>query len=272
MRTLSKNQNLPILSRFSPRANYVPHLDEIQGFKQAQEIAFKSAIECEHFIKVGWSEKQAANLFEEILRDHGVKNFFHLPFVWFGENTRFVNVRKYRDFAPSNRRLSENEVVILDAAPIYKGFTCDIGHTYSCGENKDYESMRLYLNSLREKIPNLFFEKKSGEEIWSEIDDDIKNMGFENIHALYPFSVLGHRLHESVEALGQVRILNFEWNSYWNLLSRGVFGQILSPHYDGDLVGLWAIEPHIGNKKFGIKFEEILIVHRAGAYWLKDHL
>jgi hypothetical protein len=35
--------------------------------------------------------------------------------------------------------------------------------------------------------------------------------------------------------------------------------------------GLWAVEPHIGLRDVGVKFEEILVVASCGdAYWLDD--
>jgi len=267
---ISKLDKLPFISHLSPSVQFSPNLDEEMGFLKAQKVAFKSALEVQLMIKEGWSEIQTAKLMEEILRDNGVKSFFHRPFVWFGENTRYVNVKKYSDFKPTQRRLSPNEVVILDVAPIFQNYTCDIGHSFCFGEDKDYDKALIFLNQLRTKIVTYFAESSNGEEVWTKVNADILKSGFDNIHALYPFSVLGHRLHQSAEGFGFINLLNFEWPSYWNLISRGIYGQILSPHHQGELVGLWAIEPHIGCKNFGIKFEEILVVHRSGAYWLKD--
>ena len=37
--------------------------------------------------------------------------------------------------------------------------------------------------------------------------------------------------------------------------------------------GLWAVEPHIGFRDVGVKFEEILVVTGSGgAYWLDNDL
>jgi hypothetical protein len=37
--------------------------------------------------------------------------------------------------------------------------------------------------------------------------------------------------------------------------------------------GLWAVEPHIGFRDVGVKFEEILVVTERGEiYWLDDDL
>jgi hypothetical protein len=66
-------------------------------------------------------------------------------------------------------------------------------------------------------------------------------------------------------------LVNFGWQSYWEFLSRGLFGQLLNGNFAGDLTGLWAIEPHLGTTgpcAFGAKFEEILVVEGGKAHWL----
>jgi hypothetical protein len=36
--------------------------------------------------------------------------------------------------------------------------------------------------------------------------------------------------------------------------------------------GLWAVEPHIGHRGVGVKWEELLVVTENDAYWLDDDL
>jgi hypothetical protein len=36
--------------------------------------------------------------------------------------------------------------------------------------------------------------------------------------------------------------------------------------------GLWAVEPHLGFRGTGAKFEEILVVTEGDAFWLDDEL
>ena len=36
--------------------------------------------------------------------------------------------------------------------------------------------------------------------------------------------------------------------------------------------GLWAVEPHVGFRGVGAKFEELLVVTPDDAYWLDDDL
>lgn len=246
--------------------NQIPDEETIAGFRDAQRLAQKAVKEVGALLREGWTEKRAASLLSTYLKDHGVQSFFHDSFAWFGERTRFDGIRSYAQYSPSDRVLLPGEIYILDVAPIYRGFVCDIGYTESLGENAELKEARAFLEELREQIPRLASE--SG--LWGVIDGKIKARGYENIHQQYPFSVLGHRVHRSSERGASLKWWNFGWQSYFELASRGLFGQLLSPHFEGEMRGLWAIEPHLGRAGFGAKFEEILLVTDKGAEWIDE--
>jgi Xaa-Pro aminopeptidase len=199
-----------------------------------------------------------------------VSGFFHRSFAWFGDRTRFAGIKNYYDFLPKKNELKENQVVILDVAPIYRSYSCDIGYSFCFGEDAEYNKAQNFLQSLRKNIPVWFHELKSGSLLCKKVHEEIIGANYDNIHHLYPFSVLGHRLHRLPETAKGLGLLNFGWQSYWGFLSRGLFGQLLNQFHEGSILGLWAIEPHIGAKHFGIKFEEILVVTKDGCYWLED--
>lgn len=259
---------MPLLSRLSPPANPKPSSETLAGYRRAQRLAFEAARHVAELVQPGWTEAQAATLLNQYLRDHGVRGFFHEAFAWFGDRTRFEGVRGpgYGAYAPTKRVLAEGEGFILDVAPIVEGFICDIG--YTAGVYR--ERSRPFLMELRQKIPPLFERGESGAAIWDEVDRWIEQGGWDNIHQQYPFSVLGHRVHEVPGGGPPLAWWNFGWQSYWALMSRGVFGQLFNRQYEGSLEGLWAIEPHIGGQGFGAKFEEILVVDDNGAHWLDE--
>jgi len=273
---VSKLEGLPLLRKISPSHQDVPTAETKQGFLECQRLAENGAHEVASLIREGWTEKRAAEMLETFLRDSGVKVFFHHSYAWFGERTRFDGVRKYREYMPSDRAIREGEIFILDVAPILNGFTADIGFTSCLGENLEWKKAQSFLQTLREEIPALFSEGSPGSAAWDAIDQKIEKAGFENIHKKYPFSVLGHRVHQNISERFDMKYLNFGWQSYWSIASRGIFGQLLNRHHQGDLTGLWAIEPHIGTlhsdgrNRFGAKFEEILVVEPTRAYWLES--
>ena len=267
-KALSRVDTLPLLAKVSPSASKCHSQEELAGYETSQKLSFNCAIEIGKIIQPGWTEKEAAFAMETWLRDHGVKNFFHKPFVWWGSRSRFDGVRTYRDFLPTSRRLVEGEIFILDVAPIVNGYISDIGFSAVFGENLAFKDAQKFLANLREEIPNLVQELRNGAAVWCAIDMKIKAAGYENIHSKYPFGVLGHRVHKAKNRL-DLSLLNFGWQSYWGFTSRGLFGQLLDAEHTGNMEGVWAIEPHIGGSDFGMKFEEILVVEGGKARWME---
>jgi len=272
MGKLSKRASLPFLNRLSPSVEAEPTASELAGYAHAQSVAREAAVEVASLVREGWSETQAADLLGTYLRDKGVRAFFHHPFAWFGSRTRFQGIRSYTAYQPSDKRLKMGDVFILDVAPIVDGFVCDIGYTASLGENAELAKAKAWLHEIRRDLPGLFQKAETGGEVWAEVDRRLKAAGFDNIHQRYPFEVLGHRVPRVTGAAAPLKLLHFGWQSYWSLASRGLFGQLLARFHEGGLLGLWAVEPHIGGAGFGAKFEEILVVDKNGAHWLQEAL
>lgn len=269
----SQLSSLPILNKLAPSATLFPSDKELEGYLKCQRLALKAAKEIAKELQPGWTEKRAAKMLETYLRDEGVEAFFHFPFAWWGDRSKFVGVKHYYSYLPSDRVLQENEPFILDVAPILNGFIADIGYSGCLGvPSEEWLAGQNFLFNLREAIPDLFTSKNSGGDVWNDIDSMIVEAGYENIHKKYPFSVLGHRVHKAPKNFGQMRFIHFGWQSYWAFSARGIFGQLLNQNFSGDLNGLWAIEPHIGTSSFGAKFEEILCVKDGKAFWLEQEM
>lgn len=273
-RAASKVTHLPILKFLSPAPPKQASSSEIAGFLNAQRLAFAGAHAIAAMIRPGWTERRAADLLNGYLRDSGVKSFFHQAFVWWGDRTKFVGVKSYADYSPTDRQLKEGEVFILDVAPVVDGFVCDIGYSSRLAGGKaadaaEYQKAMQFLAELKTDLPKMFDELASGAAVCQKVDERMVAAGYSNIHEKYPFSVLGHRVHNVPQQGPELSLLNFGWRSYWSLLSRGLFGQLLNRNFEGEKYGLWAIEPHIGTAKFGVKFEEILCVTPKGSYWIE---
>lgn len=267
--TFSKVQAIPGLHWLSPKAPEVLSPEECAGFLECQRLANRAVEEVGSMIREGWTESHAADLLNTYLLDSGVGGFFHRAFVWFGERTRYDGIRGYSSFAPSHRVIRPGEVFILDVAPILRGFTCDVGYTSCLGENAEWDRARAFLAALREDIPAFFHPEADGKTVCDAVDERIRQAGFDKIYDRYPFAVLGHRVHAGVTEVGRMGFLGFGWQSYWEFLSRGLFGQLLNANYRGSFDGLWAVEPHIGGTGFGAKFEELLLVKDGSARWLE---
>jgi Xaa-Pro aminopeptidase len=246
--------------------NTTPSLEKLLA---TQTLARQSVQETIGFIKEGWSEAQAASFLETVLRDHGVQQFFHKPFAWFGERTRFKGISHYWQFQPrKDLYLKSNEVVILDVAPIYDQVSADIGYAFCLEPHAELEKAKQDLKNVRKTILDLFNAHEKPRTIWKKIDQAVIDLGYENIHKKYPLQVLGHRLYNHPQKSTSISFLNFGLEAYRSLLSKGVLSEVITPLSTPSLEGVWAIEPHLGAKNFGAKFEEVLVVTKEKSFWL----
>lgn len=247
------------------------------GFLKAQRLAYETVLAVEKMLKPGITEKETAKLLAAYLAERGVTTFLHRPFAWFAGHSKFEGYDFYTDYRPSNRKLGENDVYILDVSPIVEGYIGDIGYTGSLQPRYELTKIKQYLLEIRDRMPGEFASEKPASQIWAELDADIKARGYENAHSKYPFAVLGHRVYKVPfpklwSPLIPVSFLSwFSLQAQFAFLSHGIMPELLTPHHQGKKIGAWAIEPHLGSPgNFGAKFEEILIVEEGRAYWLDN--
>lgn len=248
---------------------------DLEKLKACQHVARLGVQETVRAIQEGWSEQQACHYLETVLKDLGVDNYFHRPFAWFGERTRFDGIRLYPQFQPrKDRFLKPDEVVILDVAPLFQGVSSDIGYSFSLEPREDLQTAKKYLKKLRETIRQNFETKDLASTIWKTIARDIEANGYDVIHRRYPLQVLGHRLYNHPQHPSHFHFMNFGLEAYKSLLMGGVISEVISPYFQKSVEGIWAIEPHIGKSSvgssFGAKFEEILVVENGQARWLDE--
>lgn len=267
------------LSRRRRREDWIPSEEDLEGFRLAQTLGFRCAQAIGGEIREGWTERRAARAMDEWLRDHGVSGFFHTSFAWVAERSRFEDfdearvlpeVASYRHFLPTDRVIRPGDVVILDTAPMVDGYTGDIGWATSLGEHAGLTKVRRFLATLRREIRDWFASPMTTRHIWAEADRRIRAAGYENRHALYPFSVLGHRLRPTHLARLPAVTRPLSVQAFGSLAAHGLFPDLLGPFHEGDKTGFWAIEPHLGAGGFGAKFEEILVVEPGNVRWLDD--
>jgi len=263
---------IPFLQKqLAKNAAAIPSIEALQGFYKSEQLALKAVKHVGELLQPGWSEKKTADILHSYLRDYGVKRYFHRAFVWFGERTKFSGIQNYSDYSPTNQVLKKNDVFILDIAPIYDHFTCDIGYTGCKGRNALFTESQKTLSDFYKKIPKLFNSVASPVELWDKVDQMIQDKNLINIHKDYPFGVLGHRVHYSKNIIPEVNPFNFGLGAYTKFLSKGLFSQLLNRDYHGPLYGLWAIEPHLANASFGFKFEYLYLHSEEYSGWLQDH-
>ncbi|MEV6106629.1 M24 family metallopeptidase [Streptomyces sp. NPDC051940] len=256
---------------------------DLDRFRELQQLAYRCAQSVADWLEPGVTERQAAARLRRELVAEGVEDFFHVPFAWFGDRTAFRHFRTPLQFFATGRRLTEGMSYVLDCAPVVDGYTADIGYGGVVGPHPVWERIAADLLDYRELILRLVRERRTLDEVYAAVDAKITEHGYDNRHQVYPGRVIGHqvtrmrarRLPAGVNLFGfGVRTLQTLGRE---LIHERIAGR--SPLWaDGrasrhaPTPGLWAVEPHVGFRDVGLKFEELLVVTEDDAYWLDDDL
>jgi len=258
--------------------------EALEQFRQVQQLAYRCVTAIEQQLTVGMTERHVARMMRNWLSDHDVREYFHTPFVWFGDRTSFTGFRTPLSFAPTKRRLQAGAPVILDVGPAIDGVASDIGYSCCVGHNPTLEKMQDDLEAYREMIPELVAQGCTARQVYREVNRLIAEQGYENRHHVYPFGVLAHKVFRMEPGMLQrVEVGGFGLRAVRGLRNaalqarRGVehVWPLWNDHDMSDVPishGLWAVEPHLGLGPIGAKWEELLVVDESGARWLDDDL
>lgn len=262
-------------SRYSGGADRVANQEALKGFRRAQCLAYDAVEHVAGQLRPGMTEREAAQLLDDHLKNNGTQRYLHRPFAWFGDHARFDGYAGYGDYHPSGRKLEVGATAILDVSPVVDGYIGDVGYALSIGSNPELNIAKEFLLELRAEIPKLFASSMTPAEIWAEVNRRIVAAGYDTIHAKYPHCVLGHRVFRVKPKKGKHLRIGWRAFGWFSLETNLAFLRMgpsaaLTPEHVGKKLGLWAIEPHIGWKGGGCKFEEILVVEHHRCYWLDD--
>lgn len=255
---------------------------DLVKFRELQQLAYAAAEWVAQSLEPGITERQAARRLREYLIERGVQDWFHTPFAWFGDRTAFRRFRTPLQFFPTARRLAETMPFILDCAPVRDGYMADIGYAGCLGTNRIFEQLMDDLAEYRALIVSRVSEAVPLRQIYRDVDALTVRQGYDNRHRVYPGRVIGHQVKKVHSRLPRSVVAGFGIRSLQTLVGDLIVERIhhRSPLWaDGEISnhpatpGLWAVEPHIGFRDVGVKFEEILVVpERGSAYWLDDDL
>ncbi|MDH5670530.1 MAG: M24 family metallopeptidase [Myxococcales bacterium] len=257
---------------------------ELERFREVQQLAYQCTEAIEAELREGQTEKEVARMMRRWLGDHGIVEYFHVPFVWFGDRTSFTGFRTPLKFRPSGRRLEPGMPVILDVAPASDGYSCDIGYSCCLGENPTLEKMQDDLEEYRGVIAQMVKQGRTAKEVYAEVDRIIERQGYANRHQAYPLRVLAHKVFRMEPSwLRRVELAGFGVRALRGLgrstraarFGRAQAWPYWNDHKASDVridPGLWAVEPHLGLGPIGAKWEELLVVTEDDAYWLDDDL
>lgn len=266
----------------------LPTPQDLEGFRAAQRLAYACADAIAAELKPGITEREVAAKMKAWLAAHGATDCLHQPFAWFGHRTAFrglIGVNQLKGFNPaffpSGKVLEAGMPYILDCAPTLNGYTADIGYAGVLGENKILDQLMDDLAAHRQLIIGMIRERRLMSEVSQAVDALCVKQGVEPRHHAYPFSVLAHRVEKlpetpiaprlsvgrfgirSVLSLGREALQGVKegWSPLWASHQRSAHPPV---------PGLWAVEPHLGFRDVGAKFEELLVITENDAFWLDD--
>lgn len=261
---------------------------DLERFRDVQRLAYACAETVAAELKPGMTEREAAALQKTWLLDHGVDDWFHQPFAWFGDRTAFrglVGVKQLGGFNPAFypgfRRLEEGMPFILDCAPTVQGYTADIGYCGVLGEHKLLDKLMDDLAEYRDLILHMARERRPLAEISRAVDALCARHGYDPRHKAYPFETLAHRVEKLKDdgKTSHLSLFNFGVRNVTELLKDRFKGgkEGWSPIWNSasssehpPTPGLWAVEPHLGFRDVGAKWEELLVITHDDAFWLDD--
>jgi len=265
-----------------PRPASVPaDTRELERFREVQQLAYACATEVGAGLAPGVTEREATARMRRWLLDRGVDDWFHLPFAWFGDRTAFTGFRFPHQFFPTSRRLEEGMPYILDVAPVVDGYTADIGYAGCLGENRIFERLMADLAEYRDLVLGGVRAGRTLRTVYDDVDRLLERHGYANRHRRYPFGVLAHRVGVVRGRGPRPTVFGFGVRALRTLLHdaqrgrRAGWSPLWGPGRASDhpaTPGMWAVEPHIGFRGVGVKFEELLVVTETDAFWLDDDL
>ena len=253
---------------------------EIDRFRELQRLSFSILTDEASRLEPGMIERDVAHRLVQAYRREGVKSFFHLPVVLFGERTALPGDWPVGKFFPKKRAIAENEAVIFDASPVFGNYLVDTSFSFCLGESPAHRRMMQNLAAFRQSVPHDVNAGATFSRAALNVEERLREMGYEPVHAKHPGEVLGHRAMKlprlpfvwRAQGFDAVSLSWFYGNEFaaraglarsplWNMTAT-------SRHKPYD--GLWLVEPHAGDGPTGAKWEEILIIENGNARWLDD--
>ncbi len=218
-------------------------LQEIKRIKQAIKITSEIIEMVKRILSVGITEKRLCSEVNKFALLRGAQKLAFEPIVCFGENTAFPHAK------PSFRRLSLNEVILIDVGVKFKNYCSDLTRVFYIGRipksfKKDFElvleAQNLAFSLIREGIEVQMIDKK--------IRDFFKK--HKRIRGV---------LHSTGHGIG----IDVHEAPFLSVRSKEVLKENM----------VLTVEPGIYFKnKYGIRIEDIVLVKKKGAEILSEYI
>lgn len=236
--------------------NFEFQKNDLKGYLEARRFAKVISKEIISKIEIGMSEKDIEDVASLVFRDHNVKQHWHSPIIGVGEGSAKMSslYTLTTGFLTKHKRiLQENDLVLIDIAPIYMTYPGDFTTTHVFGSNPELEAFVTYARDISRKIAEHANNTMMVADVFRYAQELIRTTS--NYRLLYPSPIsLGHRLFrihplEKFPEPGLSRLIleKFPFIDSSNLTQMN---------------GLWIVEPYLNHKDRASKFEELVFVGR----------
>lgn len=153
--------------------------EEIENIKKACKITLACFDYIKEIIKPGMTELEIAKLMNDFMFEKGADGLAFDTIVGSGVNSSFIHS------TPTDRKILENDIILLDFGCTYNGYCSDVSRTIFVGEPKE-EWINIY-NIVKRAYETAVSNIKAGitcKEADSIARDVIKSSGYDFAHAL----------------------------------------------------------------------------------------
>ncbi len=229
---------------------------DLKGYLEARSFTRAIGDEIVSKIKVGMTEKEVEEVASLVFNKNSIKQHWHMPVIGVGEGStklRSAYAMALSHFTRHTRILMENDIVLIDIAPVYNGYPADYTINQVIGSNPDLEALAAYAHDASLKIAEHVKEGMVVADVfrWAQ---DLIGKDPDYTLAFPPFVSMGHRLCR-VPPL---------WQKFpeagLNYLLFKTRGPFITSSNNTIMNGLWIIEPYLMHKERAAKFEQLVLI------------
>ncbi len=170
--------------------------EDLKGYLAARAFTKKIGGEILGRIKVGMTEKEVGEVVSMVFNKNDVRQHWHMPVIGVGEGSTklksaYALVSSY--FTGHTRVLMENDIVLIDIAPIYNGYPADYTINHLIGSNPDLEALIAYAHDVSIRIAKHVKEGMIAADVFHRAQELIGENPDYTL-AYPPLVSMGHRL------------------------------------------------------------------------------
>lgn len=229
---------------------------DLEGYLAARDFAKGISKEIINGIKAGMTEKEIEDAAYEVFRSNGVKQHWHMPIIGVGEGSaklKSIYALTSSYLARYSRVLNENDIVLIDIAPVYNDYPADYTISHVAGNNPELEALASYAREVSCQIAEYIRPGMTVADVFSYAKGLIQAKP-DYMLAFPPFISMGHRLCRLPAAWQKLPEPGL---SYLILRAKSPF---VSSGNRAPMEGLWVVEPYLMYKERAAKFESLVFV------------